>query len=278
MDIYDRSILFSRMIGLLTEEELETLKEKTVAIPGCGGTGFTYAECLVRMGIGNIHISDCDTFGLENMNRQFGCTINTVGKSKVDVLYDRLMSINPNLNCIRFSAVEENNIDEFLEGVDVVCDTMDFFVIEPRRNLYKKARERGITVQICCPVAWGVTSHRFDPEGMSFDQFFGITDEMSEQEQLSAFGNGLAPAELYKDYIDSPKLDFDEKKVSSVSSSCLMATSMGSSQAINILLKKNLGFKPVPYWYNLDIISGRFEVGNQPPNTESKVLKKGVTA
>jgi|SRR5690554_333407 len=278
MDKFDRSILFSRMIGLLTEEELDSLKHKKVAIPGCGGTGFTYAECLVRMGIGNIHISDCDTFGLENMNRQFGCTIHTVGQSKVDVLYERLLSINPNLNCNRFDAVNNENIDEFLEDVDVICDTMDFFVIEPRRNLYKKAREKGITVQICCPVAWGVTSHRFDPEGMTFDDFFGITDDMSEQEQLSAFGNGLAPAELYKDYIESPKLDFEKKKVSSVSSSCLMATSLGSSQAVNILLNKDLGFKPVPYWYNLDIISGRFEIGNTAPSQKNNMIKNGELA
>ena len=272
MTNYDRSTLFSRMVGLLSEEELALLINKRVAIPGCGGTGFTYAECLVRMGVGEIHISDSDKFGLENMNRQFGCTVDTVGQKKVEVLYDRLISINPNLKCTKFDAIDENNIDEFLNGVDVICDTMDFFVIKPRRKMYKRAKEKSITVQICCPVAWGVTSHRFDPSGMTFDEFFKIDDSMSEAEQLRAFGDGLAPAELYKDYIDSPMLDFDAKKVSSVSSSCLMATSLGSSQALNILLGKEIGFKPVPNWYNLDIISGRFEMGDV--NTDQKIDSK----
>ncbi|MES9897653.1 MAG: ThiF family adenylyltransferase [Sedimenticola sp.] len=268
MNPTDRSILFSRMLGLLSEDELNALINKKVAIPGCGGTGFTYAECLVRMGIGKIHISDSDTFGLENMNRQFGCTIHTVGEPKVEVLQERLTSINKNLECTSFGAVDEENLSDFLEGVDVVCDTMDFFAITPRRRLYQEARKRGIAVQICCPVAWGVTSHRFDPHGMSFDEFFGIDDSMTEDGQLSAFGNGLAPAKLYKAYIESPKLDFENKSVSSVSSSCLMATSFGSSQALNILLGKDLGFKAVPHWYNIDIIAGRFESGFGQPNVQ----------
>lgn len=259
MDNYSRDVLFSRMVGLISEEELDKLKDKKVAIPGCGGTGFTYAECLVRMGVGEIHISDRDTFGPENMNRQFGCTIETVGNPKVEVLHDRLASINPALNITKFNEVSEENINDFLNGVDVVCDTMDFFVIKPRRLLYNKARERGITVIICCPVAWGVTSHRFEPTGMSFDEFFGISDDMDEQEQLSRFGNGLAPAELYKGYIDSPNLDFGAKTVSSLSSSCLMATSWGSSIALNVLLGNEIGFKPIPHCYNFDIRAGKYE-------------------
>ncbi|MEJ1360816.1 MAG: ThiF family adenylyltransferase [Candidatus Sedimenticola sp. (ex Thyasira tokunagai)] len=90
---FERDILFSRMIGLISEDELDLLEGKKVAIPGCGGTGFTYAESLVRMGVGSIHISDEDTFGAENMNRQFGCTVHTVGQPKVKVLSERLSSI-----------------------------------------------------------------------------------------------------------------------------------------------------------------------------------------
>ncbi len=270
MSNFSRDILFSRMLGLVSEEDLETLKNKKVAIPGCGGTGFTYAECLVRMGVGSIHISDCDTFGAENMNRQFGCTTETIGLAKVDVLYDRLTSINPSLKATKFPAVDEENIDQFLEGVDVICDTMDFFVIRPRRIMYQAARRKGITVVICCPVAWGVTSHRFAPNGMSFDEFFGITDDMDEQEQLFRFGTGLAPAKLYKSYIDSPKLDFNEKKVSSLSASCLMATSWGSSQALNVLLENDIGFKPVPYCYNFDIRAGEFKAMHFPNGVHLK--------
>jgi tRNA A37 threonylcarbamoyladenosine dehydratase len=80
--MYRREVLFNRMYGIISPTELETLKEKTVAIPGCGGVGYTHAEMLVRSGIGNIHISDLDTFGLENMNRQFGATIDSIGEKR----------------------------------------------------------------------------------------------------------------------------------------------------------------------------------------------------
>ena len=258
MTDFSREIIFSRMIGLISDEDLNILANKLVAVPGCGGTGFTYAECLIRMGVGAINIADTDTFGPENMNRQFGCTVNTIGKKKSDVLVDRLLSINPEVRVKTFSFIEEENVDEYLDGVDMICDTLDFFVIYPRRQLYAKARQKGIPVVICCPVAFGVTCHIFDPEGMSFDEYFGITDNLSETDQLKKFGSGLTPSMLYKAYTESPNLDFSNKKVSSLSASCLMATSFGSSIAFMKLLGISTGFKSIPYCYQFDIRAGQF--------------------
>ncbi|QFI37025.1 dinucleotide-utilizing protein [Moritella marina ATCC 15381] len=259
METIKREVLFSRMIGLISESELLSLENKRVAVPGCGGTGFTYAECLIRMGVGNINIADADTFGPENMNRQFGCTMETVGLKKSAVLEQRLKSINPNVNIATVDFIDEDNIHQYLDGVDVVCDTLDFFVIEPRRLLYKVAREKNIPVIICCPVAFGVTSHIFLPNAMSFDEYFDINDQESEQDQLIKFGNGLTPSSLFKSYATSPSLDFQNKKVASLSSSCLMATSYGSNIALMLLLGYETGFKPVPYCYQFDIRSGQFE-------------------
>ncbi len=68
---YSRDIIYSRMIGLVSQEELDLLAVKTIAVPGCGGVGYTHAETLVRMGVGGVKIADFDTFGPENFNRQF---------------------------------------------------------------------------------------------------------------------------------------------------------------------------------------------------------------
>ncbi|MGH6979762.1 MAG: ThiF family adenylyltransferase, partial [Stellaceae bacterium] len=114
-DPYDRNILFCRMVGLLTQEQLDSLAHKTVAVGGAGGVGFTHAESIVRQGIGRVKISDFDTFGAENMGRQFGCTTLTVGRPKAEVLEERLMSINPALKVERFGALTRDNIDEFLD-------------------------------------------------------------------------------------------------------------------------------------------------------------------
>ncbi len=257
--MYPREILFSRMIGLITESDLDSLATKVVAIPGCGGTGFTYAECLARMGVGRIKIADADCFGPENMNRQFGCTIETVGKKKSEVLAERLKSINPEIIVDVVDFIDEENIESYLAGVDVVCDTLDFFVIKPRRILYQTARANHIPVVICCPVAFGVTAHVFTPESLSFEEYFKISDDQTEEEQLSRFGNGLTPAELYKTYCDSPSLDFKEKKVASLSASCLMATAYGSHLALMLLLGIDFGFRPVPWCYQFDIRAGIFK-------------------
>ena len=259
MIMFTRDVLFSRMIGLVSEVQLDTLKYKTVAIPGCGGTGFTYAECMARMGVGKIKIADADHFGPENMNRQFGCTIQTVGLKKSDVLKERLESINPDIIVEVVDFIDDNNIVSYLDGVDVVCDTLDFFVIKPRRILYQTARENKIPVVICCPVAFGVTSHIFTPESMSFEEYFNIDDSQTEEEQLSNFGNGLTPDKLYNNYCESPSLDFNLKKVSSLSASCLMATAYGSHLALMLLLNIDFGFKPVPNCYQFDIRAGVFK-------------------
>ncbi|MGR2739166.1 ThiF family adenylyltransferase [Billgrantia sp. Q4P2] len=259
MDQFDRNILFSRMIGLVSQPELDALAGKRVAVPGCGGTGFTYAECLARMGVGGINIADADTFGPENMNRQFGCTVDTIGLKKSQVLSERLKAINPAIDVQVVDFLTEDNVDEYLEGVDVVCDTLDFFVATPRRLLYKAARAKGITVIICCPVAFGVTAHVFEHDGITFESFFGINDAQSETEQLVRFGQGLTPSSLFKAYTESPSLDFEAKSVASLSASCLMATSFGSMLALMKLLNIEPGLKPAPYSYEFDLRAGAFK-------------------
>lgn len=250
---FSHEVLFCRMIGLVSEQQLSALAGKRVAVPGCGGTGYTYAECLVRMGVGGINIADADTFGPENMNRQFGCSMHTIGRKKSQVLSERLISINPQVSVQIIDYLDKFNVGEYLNNVDVICDTLDFFVIKPRRILYAEARRRNIPVVLCCPIAYGVSVHVFLPNGPTFEEFFDISDQDSELESLKKFGGLLAPSQLYKQYIDSPKLDFAKQKVSSLSATCLMATSFGSMIAHMLLLGQTSNIKPVPYSYEFDL-------------------------
>jgi|SRR5690554_1903129 len=256
---YAREVIYSRMIGLVSEEELRILADKTIAVPGCGGVGYTHAETLVRMGVGGIKIADFDTFGPENFNRQFGATIHTVDKKKADVLRERLLSINPALRIEQYNGVNEENVDAFLKNVDVLCDAMDYFVIEPRVLMYKKARELGIPAVVSCPIGFGGTLHHFHPESMSFEDYFAITSDMTETEKLINFGIGLDPLHLHRAYLESPKLDFEERKVASLSSACLLATTLTSTFTLAKLLNREMFFKPVPYVYQIDYMAGKFE-------------------
>ncbi|MFU8926399.1 ThiF family adenylyltransferase [Acinetobacter puyangensis] len=256
---YAREVIYSRMIGLVSKDELRILADKTIAVPGCGGVGYTHAETLVRMGVGGIKIADFDTFGPENFNRQFGATIHTVDKKKADVLRERLLSINPALRIEQYNGVNEENVDDFLKNVDVLCDAMDYFVIEPRILMYKKARELGIPAVVSCPIGFGGTLHYFHPNCMSFEDYFAITPDMTETEKLINFGIGLDPLHLHKAYLESPKLDFEERKVASLSSACLLATTLTSTFTLAKLLNREMFFKPVPYVYQIDYMAGKFE-------------------
>lgn len=255
---FSRDVLFCRMIGILTQDELDRLATKTVAVPGCGGAGFTHAESLVRMGVGRLKIADFDVFGAENIGRQFGATVHTVGRNKVDVLDERLRSINPAIVVDTFDGVRKDNVDHFLDGVDIVCDAIDYFAISSRRLLYSTARRHGIPVVIAGPVGFGATLHIFDPHGMSFDDFFDLNDGQSEDEMLANFGTGLIPAQLYRHSLDDQNLDFKNRSGSVLSSTCLLTTALAGIVTLTRLLGKNTALKPVPHVYQIDLAAGQF--------------------
>jgi len=67
---------------------------------GVGGVGSYTAEALVRNGVGAIDLIDDDTVCLTNINRQLIAARSSVGKPKGEVMRDRLLDINPQLNVI----------------------------------------------------------------------------------------------------------------------------------------------------------------------------------
>ncbi len=256
-DKFGSDILFARMIGILTQENLDALATKTVAVPGAGGAGFTHAESMVRMGIGRMKIADFDTFDAINIGRQFGATIHTVGRRKVEVLEERLRSINPALAVDAFDGVTEDNIGKFLDGVDVVCDAIDYFSIPPRRLLHREARKRGIPVVFAGPVGFGATLFIFDPRGMSLDEYFDFRAGQTEAEMLENFGIGLIPGQLYRHSLDNQNLDFRNHSGSVLSSTCLLCTALVGIAALTLLVGKSIALKPVPHVYQIDLAAAK---------------------
>jgi molybdopterin/thiamine biosynthesis adenylyltransferase len=257
--------LFNRMLGIVTEAELEALRTKGIAVAGCGGVGFTHAETLVRMGVGRVHVADPDTFSVENMNRQFGATMDTIDKPKVEVLRDRLLSINPNLHVSVFShGINDQTVVEFLQDVHLVVDSMDYFVMDapgedPRLRLHRVAREKGLPAIISGPVGFGATLHHFSPEGMSFHDFFDVRNDIPPDRKLVNFGKGMIPGQLYRHYQKSPELSFEHRKVASLSCSCLLSSALIGAAGLLILLGRQSHFKPAPYCYQIDFQAGKFE-------------------
>ena len=96
---------------------------------GAGGVGSWCAEALVRSGIGKIGIADYDTVNASNVNRQVQATSSTIGRSKVEVLKQRLLEINPDCEVTVWSKIFSNETAaEFgIEKADYAIDAIDTF-------------------------------------------------------------------------------------------------------------------------------------------------------
>jgi len=86
---------FSRSEALLGSETMESLRTKHVILFGVGGVGSWCAEALIRTGLTHLTIVDGDTVQPSNVNRQLPATRETLGRPKVEVLKERLLTINP---------------------------------------------------------------------------------------------------------------------------------------------------------------------------------------
>lgn len=132
---------------LIKENGIEKLQNANLLIVGLGGVGSFAAEFLARAGVGKMTIVDGDTVDITNINRQLPALHSTIGKSKVEIVAERLLDINPKLELIK--------INEFLspEKMEEVIDSQKFnYILDcidsvtPKVTLLLMARRRKIKV------------------------------------------------------------------------------------------------------------------------------------
>ena len=118
---------YTRTQWLLGEEGVEKLKNSSVLLFGVGGVGSYAAEALARAGIGKITIVDCDTVSITNINRQIPALSSTVGRSKTEVMSERMQDIAPDAVIEAVNVfVAPDTIDEFdFSKYDFVIDAVD---------------------------------------------------------------------------------------------------------------------------------------------------------
>ena len=119
--------IFQRTELLIGDEAMKRLSSKRVIIFGVGGVGSWCAESLIRSGIRQLTIVDSDVVCESNINRQLMATTKTIGQAKVDVLRERLLSINPNAEITALQQVfNEETAESFHIGnYDYVIDAID---------------------------------------------------------------------------------------------------------------------------------------------------------
>ncbi len=137
---------FSRTQLLLGEESMKKLTDMRVAVFGIGGVGGYVCEALVRTGIGHFDLIDDDKVCLTNLNRQIIATRKTVGLYKADVMKERMLEINPNVevNVYKCFFLPEN-ADEFpFADYDYVIDAVD--TVTAKVELVMKCKEMNVPI------------------------------------------------------------------------------------------------------------------------------------
>lgn len=112
---------------LIGNDGLNKLRKSKVIVFGVGGVGGFAVEALARAGVGEITVVDNDTVSLTNLNRQIIATYDTIDKAKVEVIKERIQSINKDCRVItRQVFVSNDNIEEIVpKDIDYVVDAID---------------------------------------------------------------------------------------------------------------------------------------------------------
>ena len=137
---------FSRTELLFGKEAMDKLAGSKVAVFGIGGVGGYVCEALVRSGVRAFDLIDDDKVCLTNLNRQIIATRSTVGKYKTDVMRDRMLDINPNVEVeVHKCFFLPENADDFpWDSYDYVVDAVD--TVTAKIALVMKCKEKNIPI------------------------------------------------------------------------------------------------------------------------------------
>ena len=131
---------------LLGRDKLVQLSEKHILVVGLGGVGAYAAELIARAGVGRMTVIDGDTVNDSNRNRQLPALISTYGKSKAEVMGERLRDINSDLQLTIINEfMDEECFSELMKNqFDYVVDAID--TLSPKVALIKEAVENNIPI------------------------------------------------------------------------------------------------------------------------------------
>ncbi len=140
---------YTRTAAILGEAAIKKLKSARVAVFGIGGVGTYAVEALARAGVGELHLIDNDVFTPSNLNRQLYATHDTIGKNKVDIARDRVLSINPECNVVTHKmfylpeTADQIDIAQF----DYIIDAVD--TVSAKIELVLRATRAGVKIISC---------------------------------------------------------------------------------------------------------------------------------
>jgi tRNA threonylcarbamoyladenosine dehydratase len=235
-------LYLQRTGALLGSDAVRTLRGATVAIPGCGGVGGATAVLLARTGIGGFILADPGEFDPPDMNRQWGATVSTLGQNKARV-YERLLrDINPSVRIRTYpQGITDDNVDDFLDGADVVVDGLDFAVPLPLRlRLYANARKRGLYCLSSPIIGMATVMMCAAPDGMPLDA--PIDALVARLKRTARLPDGFR-SHLLPDHVEALERGVAAGTIPSIGIAPAFSAGFVSSEVALILLRRQF-----PHW------------------------------
>ena len=185
----------TRNLGLISDQEQQQLAESTVLVARVGGVGGRVAETLARVGIGHLVITDPDDFAVSNLNRQAGCTHDTIGRNKALVIAElcRGVGLGPTVD-VNTEGVTPCNVAAFTTGVDLVIDGTDYAIPEVGLLLADAARHANIPVLIAVEIGFGAWHTVLRPDDPGFRALMGLPPDAT----LDALASGAVSIPLWR--------------------------------------------------------------------------------
>ena len=273
---FDYDAAFSRNIGWVTEAEQQLLRSKRIAIAGLGGVGGSHLLTLARLGIGAFNIADFDLFDIPNFNRQAGAFMSTVNKPKIDTLATVALDINPTISLKKFPAgISDENLTQFLDGVDLYVDSLDYFALDIRQKVFAACASRGIPALTAAPLGMGVAFLNFLPGSMTFEEYFCL-DGQPPNEQAVRFLLGLSPAMLQMGYlVDKSRVNLAERRGPSTVMACQLCAGLAAAEALKILLKRGKVIA-APYGLHFDAYRNKLVKTWRPYGNRNPIQRLGL--
>ena len=133
---------FNRTKLLFKEDDMRKLENAHVLIFGVGGVGGYVAEALARSGVYHFTLVDNDVVSETNINRQIIATYETIGQPKVEVMKERILSINPSatVETRQYFYLPETASQFVFSDYDYVVDCVDTvsakisIIVEAKKN------------------------------------------------------------------------------------------------------------------------------------------------
>lgn len=236
---FDYADAFCRNIGWVAPDEQAVQRRSRVAVGGLGGV---HAMTLARLGVAHFHIADFDTFSMAKHEPPGRRVLEHLGQAEVrsDRCHDPGRQSRGRNSRLRRGR-ERGNVEEFLKGVDIDVDGIDYFAVPARRLVFRVCGEKRIPAVTAAPLGMEAAVLCFMPGKIqSIEEYFRLEGQ-NEQEQLIRLLIGLSPSVLQRSYLVlfRSAVDLLAKRGPSTPMACEMCTGVLVIQILKSMLKRS---------------------------------------